>query len=151
MAVNRDFSDLFAALNALGAKYLVVGAYAVAWHGEPRFTKDLDVWIGADAGNAERVYRALLDFGAPVDDLSAGDLATPGIVFQMGLPPNRIDLLTSIDGVEFDNAWERRVATQYGDQPVFVIGLDDLLLNKRTSGRPQDLVDLALLRRQSGH
>jgi hypothetical protein len=145
MPVNPDFRDLFAALNAAGADYLLVGGYALAVHAAPRFTKDLDVWVRPSAGNARRVWTALREFGAPLGELSEEDLATPGIVFQIGLPPNRIDVLTAIDGVEFDAAWPGRAETSYGGQPVHVIGKRELVLNKRASGRPQDLVDADLL------
>jgi hypothetical protein len=146
MAVNPDFRDLFAELNAAGADFLVVGGYALAVHGHPRFTKDLDVWVRADAQNAQRVWAALDRFGAPLGTLTVQDLATPGIVFQMGLPPNRVDILTGIDGVAFAGAWEHKIEATYGDQPVRVIGLDDLILNKLASGRPQDVLDVQNLR-----
>lgn len=145
MPVNPDFRDLFAALNAAGAEYLLVGGYALAVHAAPRFTKDLDVWVNPTAGNAPRVMAALRAFGAPLGELSEADLTTPGIVFQMGLPPNRIDLLTSIDGVRFPEAWPSRVVTEYGGAPLPVIGREALIANKRASARPQDLVDVQTL------
>lgn len=147
MPVNQDFRDLFAALNAAGAEYLLVGGYAVAFHAEPRFTKDLDVWTEASGRNAALVYAALRAFGAPLAELSAEDLARPGLIFQIGVPPNRIDVLTSIDGLSFAEAWPARAVTSYGDQAVPVIGKADLIRNKRASARPQDLLDLALLER----
>lgn len=101
---NRDFFDLFCALNAAEARYLVVGGYAVTFHARPRFTKDLDVWIDPDPANAARVWKALAAYGAPVRELSPTDLSSASTVFQIGLPPNRIDLLTSLDGVEFSTA-----------------------------------------------
>jgi hypothetical protein len=143
--VNPDFRDLFAALNAAEARYLLVGGYAVAFHAQPRFTKDLDVWTEPTPENATRVLAALRAFGAPIGDLSVEDLARPGIVFQMGVPPNRIDIVTAIDGVSFADAWPGCNATTYGDQPVPVIGKADLIRNKRASGRPQDLLDVASL------
>ncbi|MGA2081580.1 MAG: DUF6036 family nucleotidyltransferase [Holophaga sp.] len=146
MAVNPDFRDLFAELNAAGTDFLVVGGYALAAHGHPRFTKDLDVWVRADEANARKVWEALDRFGAPMGTLTLQDLATPGIVFQMGLPPSRVDVLTAIDGVDFAEAWEHRVASAYGDQPVQVIGLEDLIRNKLASARPQDLLDAEKLR-----
>jgi hypothetical protein len=147
MPVNPDFRDLFAALNDAGAEYLLVGGYALAVHAAPRFTKDLDVWVKPTPENASRVLSALRAFGAPVGELSEADLATAGIVFQMGLPPNRIDVLTSIDGVGFAEAWSSRLMTEYGGQPLPVIGRAHLAANKRASGRPQDLVDAATLER----
>jgi hypothetical protein len=149
MSVNPDFRDLFAALNASGADYLIVGGYALAVHGVPRFTKDLDVWVRADEANARRVWEALDSFGAPFGDLKLEDLATPGIVFQMGLPPNRIDMITGIDGIGFDEAWEHRIDSAYGDQPVMVIGFEDLIRNKLSTGRPQDALDAETLRNRT--
>jgi len=150
MSVNADFRDLFAALNAAQAEFLIVGGYALAVHGFPRFTKDLDVWVRANDENAQRVWAALDSFGAPFGDLRLNDLASPGIVFQMGLPPNRIDIITGIDGVGFQEAWDHRVTSAYGDQPVMVIGLDELILNKSATGRPQDAVDVQTLRQKRG-
>jgi len=146
MSVNPDFRDLFAALNAAHAEFLIIGGYALAVHGTPRFTKDLDVWVKANPENANKVWTALDAFGAPFLDLTLEDLATPGIVFQMGLPPNRITIITSIDGVEFQEAWEHRLPSAYGDQPVMVIGVDDLIRNKEATGRPQDRLDAETLR-----
>ncbi len=145
MPVNPDFRDLFAALNAAGARYLLVGGYAVAFHAQPRFTKDLDVWTDPDAANAGRVFEALRQFGAPLHELTPADLGRPGTIFQIGVPPNRIDVVTAIDGVSFSEAWRGRVETTYGDQTVPVIARRHLVQNKRASGRPQDLLDLEIL------
>jgi hypothetical protein len=147
MAINPDFSDLFASLNAAGASYLLVGSYALAIHAQPRFTKDLDVWVSPDPENAHRVISALTEFGAPMASLTAADLAAPGLVFQIGIPPNRIDILTAIDGVSFDEAWSRRVVVTYGPHDISVIGKSDLLRNKRATGRVQDAVDADTLER----
>jgi len=147
VAINLDFRDLFAALNAAGARYLLVGGYAVAFHAEPRFTKDLDVWVEPVSTNASRVHAGLQAFGAPLQDLTAGDLERPGLVLQIGVPPNRIDIVTAIDGVQFAEAWSGHVETTYGDQVVPIIGLADLIRNKRATGRPQDLLDLEILER----
>src|SRR5439155_13804437 len=104
MAVNPDFRDLFAALNDAGARYLLVGGYAVAFHSQPRFTKDLDIWVEASVENASRVFAALKAFGAPLENLILTDLVQSELIFQIGVPPNRIDVLTSIDGVTFAEA-----------------------------------------------
>lgn len=146
MPVNPDFRDLFAALNAAEARYLLVGGYAVAFHAQPRFTKDLDVWTDPDPANAARVFEALRHFGAPLHELTASDLARPETIFQIGVPPNRIDIVTAIDGVGFPEAWPEHVETTYGDQIVPVIGRRQLVQNKRASGRPQDLLDLEILK-----
>ena len=145
--MNRDFSDMLSALSAAGADYLVVGAHAVGVHAEPRATGDLDVWVRIDDANADRVLTALRTFGAPLFDLCKVDLLTPGTVFQIGLPPARIDLLTQISGVTFEEAWTRRVAVPIEGLTVPVIGRDDLIANKRASGRPKDLADLLMLER----
>ncbi len=145
MDVQPDFRDLFAALNAAGADYLVVGAHALAAHGHVRATKDLDVWVRATAQNAERVMCALEEFGAPTARVTAEDFASAGTVFQIGVAPIRIDILTTIDGVVFEDAWAHRVLTRYGDEPVHVISRDDLIKNKRAAGRPQDLADIDAL------
>ena len=147
MPVNRDFRDLFAALNAEGAEYLLVGGYALAIHGRPRFTKDLDVWVRPEPANAARVFAALARFGAPLGGLKVEDLATPGVVFQIGVPPSRIDVLTAIDGVEFGDAWASRARATYGGETIGVIGRAHLLANKRATGRAQDALDADELER----
>jgi hypothetical protein len=145
--MNADFLDLLTALNAADARFLVVGGYAVGVHGRPRATKDLDLWIEASADNAKKVMRALQDFGSPVGDLTEADLESPGTGFKMGEPPSRIDLLTHIEGVLFEDAWPRRIDTSFGSVRCAVIGRADLLANKRAAGRPQDLADVAALER----
>jgi hypothetical protein len=134
-------------LNAAGARYLVVGGYALALHAEPRFTKYLDIWIDRTPEIARAVWIALTAFGAPVTGVSADDLASLDLVYQLGVPPSRIDILTSIDGVDFATAWPRCVEEPYGGQQAFFIGLADLVDNKRAAGRPQDIADLELLER----
>lgn len=146
MRVNPDFRDLFAALNAAGAEFLIVGGYALAVHGTPRFTKDLDIWIRADKRNAQRVWEALESFGAPLGSLTLRDLSEPGVVFQMGLTLNRIDLLTAIDEVTFEEAWGNRVSSAYGDQPVPILNREELIRNKEATGRPQEALDATDLR-----
>jgi hypothetical protein len=142
---SRDFRDLFAAFNAEGVEYLLVGAHALAVHGHLRATKDLDVWVRPSMGNAERVIAALRAFGAPTDQVTVDDFARVGITFQIGVDPLRIDILTTIDGVSFDEAWANRVQARFNDQSVNVISKGDLILNKRSSGRTQDLADLEQL------
>lgn len=147
MPVNPDFRDLFAGLNAAGAEYLLVGGYALAVHAAPRFTKDLDVWVNPTPQNATRVHEALRGFGAPLGELRVEDLASPGVVFQIGVPPNRIDVLTAVDGVAFAEAWPERLVTEYGGERVPVISRRHLAANKRATGRPQDLLDAEALER----
>lgn len=136
---------MLSALSEEGVEYLLVGAYALAVHGHPRATGDIDIWVRPTPENAGRVLRAVARFGAPLRDLSAADLATSGTLFQIGVPPRRIDLMTSIDGVEFDAAWTGRLQALVGDHDVPVIGKPDLVRNKRATGRPQDLADVAAL------
>jgi hypothetical protein len=148
--MNEDFRDLLDALLRTGARFLVVGAHAMAVHGVPRATGDLDVWISPDPSNVVRVWEALLEFGAPVRQLgvSRGDLEKPGMVIKIGLPPRRIDLLTQVSGLDFDEAWSNRRTHSIGSQEIPFLGREDLLRNKRVSGRPKDLADLEVLERQ---
>ena len=147
MATNRDFNDLFCAFNAHEVRYLVVGAYAVTFHARPRFTQDLDLWIDPAPDNAQRVWRALASFGAPMHDLSVRELSAPDLVVQLGVAPNRIDVLTGIEGVRFDEAWPDRVEAHYDRTPIHIVSRDILIRNKRALGRPQDLLDLEALER----
>lgn len=143
--MNRDFVEMLSALSEAGAEYLVVGAHALAAHGHPRATGDLDLWVRADAANARRVLDALGRFGSPLLDLSEADLAREGTVFQIGVPPVRVDILTSVSGVTFDEAWPRRTTVALAGLEVGVIGREDLIRNKRATGRAQDLLDAARL------
>lgn len=143
--MNRDFLDMLSALSEEEAEYLIVGAYALAVHGLPRATGDLDIWVHRSPENAGRVWRALSGFGAPLDSLTQADLSSEGLVFQIGVAPQRIDLLTSIDGVEFETAWPDRLETEVSGLTVPVISRQQLAANKRASGRPQDLADLTWL------
>lgn len=143
--MNRDYNDILSALCAEGAEFLIVGAYAVGVHGIPRATGDIDIWVRPTSENAVRVMRALKRFGAALLDLTEEDLATADTVFQMGVAPSRVDVLTGISGVSFDQAWPSRVTVAVEGLTVPVIGRDDLLRNKAASGRPKDLADLAAL------
>ncbi len=143
--VNQDFRDLFAEFNARNVDYLVVGAYALAVHGHVRATKDLDIWVRPEAENARRVFHSLQAYGAPTGELTPDDFAHPGLTFQIGVAPIRIDVLSSIDGIGFEAAWENRVGARYGDQDVFVISRLDLITNKRAAARLQDLADVEAL------
>jgi hypothetical protein len=147
MATNPDFRDLFAAFYAEGADFLIVGGHAVMLYTEPRYTKDIDVWVRPSRENAERVFRGLARFGAPLSDVTVDDFASPGTIFQIGVAPNRIDVLTSIEGVEFEKAWAARTPSTYGGVPIGVLSAEDLIANKRAVGRPQDLLDVEALTR----
>jgi hypothetical protein len=139
--MNPDFSDMLSALSAEGVEYLLVGAYAMAVHGVPRATGDIDVWVRPSPDNAECILRALARFGAPLGGLRAADLAGEGTVFQVGVAPNRVDVITAIDGVTFDAAWPRRVTSAIEGLTIPVIGREDLIRNKRSTGRARDLAD----------
>lgn len=139
--MERDFVEMLSALNAADAEYLVVGAHALAAHGLPRATGDLDLWVRATPENAGRVLAALRTFGAPLFGLTVDDLTRPETVFQIGVVPVRIDLLTSISGVGFDEAWVGRIEAAIEGVPFGVIGRAELLRNKRATGRPKDLLD----------
>ena len=143
--MSQDFRDLFAEFNAFRVEFLIVGAHALAVHGQVRATRDLDVWIRPDPGNARRAIEALNSFGAPTRDLTVEELSQPGLVFQIGVPPVRIDVITSISAVEFEEAWEARVPTRFADQEVSALSRDHLIRNKRASGRTQDLADIEAL------
>ncbi|WP_430454756.1 nucleotidyltransferase [Rhodopirellula europaea] len=142
---NPDFKDMLLALSDAKIDFLLVGAYAVAAHGHPRATGDLDLWVRPDAETAPKVYRVLAEFGAPLHDLTVDDLATPGMVFQIGVEPSRIDILTAISGVAFDDAWENKLHLELDDLKLNVIGRDDLIVNKRACGRPKDIADAETL------
>src|SRR4051794_4226003 len=143
--MNRDFVEMLSALSAAGVEFLIVGAHALAAHGAPRATGDLDVWVRPSDANADRVLEALRSFGAPLFDLTRDDLTRPDTVFQIGLPPSRIDVLSGISGVTFDEAWPNRINVSVGVLTVPVIGRDEFVANKRAAGRPKDLSDLTLL------
>ena len=143
--MNQDYKDLIAVFNEHGVEYIVVGAHALAAHGHVRATKDLDIWIRPSSDNAQRVMAALQSFGAALYDLTDKDLSSPGTVFQMGVPPVRIDVITAIDGVEFEEAWVSRVETTFAGRSASVLSREHLIKNKKASGRTQDLADVEWL------
>jgi hypothetical protein len=145
--VIADFHDLLAAFEVQQVRFLVVGAHALAAHGVPRATGDLDLWVEPTPANAARIWRALVQFGAPVASLNIAehDFVQPEQVVQLGLPPYRIDLMTSISGVRFPEAWADRLAGTLFDVPVAFLGRDTFIRNKRASGRPKDLEDIRAL------
>lgn len=145
--MNEDFLDILRTLIDEGARFLVAGAHALAVHGVPRATGDLDIWVDRDPANRERVWRALTSFGAPVESLgvSVEDLGKRGIVVQIGVAPRRIDLLTDLTGVEFADAWTDRVVHSVQDVDVPFLGRRSLIQNKRATGRLKDLADLEAL------
>ena len=131
-------------------EFLIVGGYALAVYGLPRATGDIDIWVRRSDENAQRVWRALARFGAPLRNVTESDFKTPDIIFQMGVVPNRIDILTSIEGVEFGEAWPHRKEIEIEGLKIAVIGREYFLKNKKALGRPQDLADVAWLESHEG-
>lgn len=145
MALHPDFKEFLRLLNSHQVEYLLVGAHALAVHGQPRMTGDIDFFIRSSPGNAARLYAALQEFGFGSTGVNAADLEQPGRIFMLGVLPHRIDLLTSISGVDFEQAWSRRFESVLDGLPVHVLSLEDLVANKRASGRAKDRADLDML------
>ena len=145
MPGNPDFKDLFNILNDAGVRYLVVGAHAVIYHAQPRYTKDLDLWVEPSPANARRLWQALGRFGAPLQGVAVEDFTDPDVIYQIGLEPNRIDIQTAVAGLQFEPAYQGAVETTYDGIPIRILGKRDLITAKTASGRPQDLIDLANL------
>ena len=146
--VSRDYEELFSTLNTCKIKYLVVGAHAVAHYAEPRFTKDLDIWIPAALNDVQDVYDALKAFGAPLKGMTPHDFTKPGMMLQIGVDPVRIDILTSLPGLAAEKAWRHRVRGRYGRARIHLLGLGELIQAKRRADRPRDRLDLIALRRR---
>lgn len=148
-ALHEDFLDLLVLFADTGVEFVIVGAYALALHGAPRASGDIDLFVRPTPENAERVFAALARFGAPLQaaGVAVVDFAQRGLVYQIGLPPRRIDVLTEISGVTFDEVWESRVTVEVEGRTVGFIGRAALLRNKQAAGRPQDIADVARLRR----
>ncbi len=140
--LNQDFKEFFESLNANKVRYLVVGGYAIAFHGHPRYTKDIDVWIEMSPENAVRIVKALKDFGFGSLDLKVEDFLTPDQVIQLGYDPSRIDILTTIDGVDFSECYPKHMMVTVSGVEISVIDLENLKRNKKASGRLQDLADV---------
>lgn len=149
MKINSDFSDLLSCLNQESVEYLLVGGYAVILHSEPRYTKDIDVWIHPTQENSVRTYRALTAFGAPLAQLGlkAEDFQREGYFVQLGREPARVDLIMGLTGIRFEEAWANRIEMELGGVKVPVISRDDLINAKLEAGRPQDLIDAKTLRK----
>ena len=145
MFVNSDFTDLLKLFNDNHVRYLVIGGYAIILYAEPRFTKDLDLWISTDTDNAAAIYKALKIFGAPLTGLTEADFSEEGNFYQMGVPPVRVDILMGIPGGDFEQAWRSRREVDFGGLVVPFISKQDLIAVKKASGRPQDLIDVDLL------
>ena len=147
--VSQDYEELFSALNTYKIKYLVVGAHAVMFYTEPRFTKDLDVWIPTALNNPARIYEVLKAYGAPLTKVTPDDFRDPTMILQIGVAPVRVDILTALPGVSVQEAWKHRKRSRYGKTSINILGLTELIKAKRAVGRPQDKLDLGkLLKRQ---
>jgi hypothetical protein len=146
MLTSPDFKELLRIFKNYNIRYLIVGGYAVMKYSEPRFTKDLAVFIATDQNNATGVYKALKEFGAPLENLTSKDFSQKGYVYQMGRPPLRVDIMMSIPGIEFDQAWENREFVELDDLTVYFISRSDLIRSKEASGRPQDKMDVDKLK-----
>lgn len=150
--LTKDMKDLIRAFNAHGVEYLLVGGYAFGVHAQPRATKDIDLFIRADARNSDAVFRALCQYGAPLGGLTAKDFRDAKTGVQIGVPPNRIDILQQISGVTFDEAWKDRVnAMIEGDTPTYVISWQNLIKNKLAAGREQDLLDVKQIQKTAAY
>ncbi|MDA2989113.1 MAG: hypothetical protein O2815_08560 [Actinomycetota bacterium] len=145
MQLSPDFRELLECFDRHEVRYLVVGGWALAAHGVPRLTKDLDLWVWPDDGNADAVVRALEEFGFAELGLTRDDFVSPDVVVQLGYPPNRVDLITTPSGVDFEQCWADRLSLTLDGLEVPFIGLEGLKANKRASGRAQDLVDVQVL------
>ena len=145
MPLHKDLREFIASLNSHHVDYLIVGAFALAFHGLPRYTGDIDILVRATPENAAHVAQVLKEFSFASLGLSAADFVQPEQVIQLGYPPNRIDLLTSITGVQFEDAWARRASGEVNGIPVYFIGRDSLIQNKKATGRTQDKADLEAL------
>lgn len=143
--LNQDFKEFIKSLNDNQVRYLVVGGYAVALHGQPRYTKDLDIWVEINGDNASHIIQALEAFGFGSIGLSAEDFLSPDTIIQLGYPPNRIDILTSLSGIEFDACYSNRVIVLLDEVSANFIDLENLIKNKRASGRAQDIADVEAL------
>jgi hypothetical protein len=149
--MNQDFKDLLRLFAEHDVEYLVVGGYAVMHHAQPRYTKDLDIWIRPDAGNAGRVAQALRKFGVPLTEVTPDDFAQQGLQFMIGIPPCAVDFLTTVEGLDFPTAWESRSMSVVDGIPVCYLSLRDLIEAKKATGRPQDLADLDELAKTIPH
>lgn len=145
MEIQKDFKEFFALFNAHKVEYVIVGGYALAFHGAPRYTGDIDVLVRAEESNAQRILTALSDFGFSELDLAVNDFSDPDRVLQLGMPPVRIDILTSLTGITWQEASTDTLDLDYGGVPVKVVGREALLANKRATGRAQDLADIEAL------
>ncbi len=146
MELSEDYKELFRIFNEYRVKYLIIGAYAVVYYTEPRYTKDIDISVAADIKNAKKVYDALKKFGAPLKDIKPVDFTDKTMVYQIGVAPVRIDILPGIKAIDFESAWKKRKKIKYDDVPVNIIDIKNLIKTKKVLKRPQDILDLEKLK-----
>jgi hypothetical protein len=146
MPASFHFKELLRKFNDLQVRYLIVGAYAVMKYTEPRYTKDLDIWVDTTPENASRVFRALAEFGAPMQSVTVEDFTNPELVFQIGIEPHRIDIMMHVKGLGFSQAWANRVEAKFEEVAILLVSKEDLLISKTAAGWPQDLIDAAQLK-----
>ncbi len=145
MRIEKDFKEFIESLNTNSVRYLIIGSFALSYYSEPRYTKDIDILVDSTASNADRLMTAIREFGFSDIELGSRDFLEPDQVIQLGIAPLRIDLLTSLKGIPFADAWDRRTTGQYGDIPAFYISKQDLIDHKKLAGRKQDLADIEKL------
>ncbi|QQS48691.1 MAG: nucleotidyltransferase [Acidobacteriota bacterium] len=145
--LNQDYKDMLSSLKEEKVEFIVVGAFALAGHGFPRATGDIDIWVRNTGENAEKIIRSLARFGAPISDLSIADLTTSDLVIQIGVEPCRIDIITGVNGLEFDEAWKNRLRINVDNIDFDILSKQDLLKNKLAAGREKDLGDIAWLKK----
>jgi hypothetical protein len=138
MKISSDYKDLLSIFNVAGVRYLIVGGYAAMIHTEPRYTKDLDIWVDRSEANAEALFQALARFGAPLKGLRPTDFTEPDVYYQIGMEPVRIDIMTSVAGLSFASAWDHRVVVDFDGESAGVLAREDLLLSKKAAGRMRD-------------
>lgn len=148
MKISSDYKDLLKNLNAAGVRYLIVGGYAVMIHSEPRYTKDLDIWVDRSTQNAQALFDALARFGAPLRDIQSADFCEPDVFYQLGVDPVRVDVMTSVPGLDFEDAWSRRIEVDFDGELGYVLGAEDLRIAKNASGRKRDRADRTRLSRK---
>ena len=145
MELNQDYSELLKILNEYKVQYLIIGAYAVIYYTDPRYTKDMDIWVKKETENIKGLYKALAKFGAPLEKIAEEDFMKKDIIYQMGIEPVRIDILTNLFGIDFEKAWKTKSKTKYGDIGMNIIDLDNLIKSKKKAGRAQDKIDIKKL------
>jgi len=148
--LNSDYREILQIFLEEHVKFIIIGAYALGVHGMPRATGDIDIFVRADAENSRKIYQALIRFGAPVSDLTPLDFTAEGIIFQIGVVPRRVDILTSIDGISFDEAYEDKVTAEVEGLTIPVLSVESLIRNKEASGREKDILDVKILKKHLG-